>query len=211
MDKKNPILIIGAGTIGKMAYDAFQSNSVVVYGFLDDRAKPQEMIGEAPVLGKSDEEDLLKIIGKECEVFIASDDTKEKKSLVDYINTERKTMPSNAVHAQAMVSPTAHLGYGNLINQGALINAFARVHNHCIVHSGALIDAQAVLDDYVQIGAGALINAKAEIAEGAFIGSGAVIVGGVKIGKQAKVGAGSVVIADVADHETVFGNPAKKV
>lgn len=211
MDKKNPILIIGAGTVGKMAYDAFTSNSVVVYGFLDDHAKPQETIGEVPVLGKTDDADLTKIIGKDCEVFIASDDNKEKKSIVEYVNKERHTMPSNAVHAEAKVSGTAHLGYGNLISQGAMVNAFAVVHNHCMVHSGAIVDAEAVLEDYVQVGAGAIINAKVEIAEGAFIGSGVVIVGGVKIGKGAKIGAGSVVIADVAANETVFGNPAKKV
>ena len=49
------------------------------------------------------------------------------------------------------------------------------------------------------------------IHEGAFIGSGVTIVAGVVIGKNARVGAGSVVIANVADSETVFGNPAKKV
>ena len=55
------------------------------------------------------------------------------------------------------------------------------------------------------------MGSEAEIGDNVFIGSGVTIVPGIKIGKNARVGAGSVVIANVADGETVFGNPAAKV
>jgi len=209
MDKNKPILILGAGAIGKMASDAFKSNSVIIYGFLDDELEGE--VEEVPILGKEDDNQYLRIIGKDCEVFVASDNNTEKQKTVEYLSKKRKTVPTNAVHANAHVSSSAFIGYGNLVNQGATIGAFAKVTDHCLIHANALIDTDAVCESYVQVGAGAIINTKVHIEEGAFIGSGAIIVSGVKIGKGAKVGAGSVVIADVAAGETVFGNPAKKM
>lgn len=211
MDNKKPVLIIGAGTIGKIAYDIFTTNKVVVYGFLDDKLEEGTSIDEVSVLGKIDDETYFNIIGKDCEVFVASDENDFKTKLVDDITDKRKTMPSNAVHLDANVSETSFLGYGNLVAKGASIGAFATVENHCVVLSNALVDTDAVCKDYVQIGAGAIVNSGVEIEEGAYIGSGAILVSGVKIGKGAKIGAGSLVITDVPAGKTFFGNPAKEV
>lgn len=210
MDTKKPILIIGADNIGKMAYDAFASNSVVVYGFLDDDSK-EEMIDEIPLLGKTEDEEYFKIIGKDCEVFVASDDNKLKKSFIELLAKKKKTVPTNAIHCNAHISSTAFIGYGNLIGQGASVGAFAKVSDNCVVHANALVDTHAECEAYVQIGSGAIVNSGVKLEEGAFLGSGAIVVSGVTIGKGAKVGAGSVVIADVKAGETVFGNPAKKI
>jgi acetyltransferase-like isoleucine patch superfamily enzyme len=46
---------------------------------------------------------------------------------------------------------------------------------------------------------------------GAAIGANATILPGVTVGRWAVVGAGSVVTRDVADHELVVGNPARRV
>lgn len=211
MDAKKPIIIIGAGTIGKMAYDVFDTNEVVVYGFIDEKVEVGTEIGDVTVLGSLEDDHLMNVIGKECEVFIANDENGLKKQLVEDIKSERKTMPSNAVHSDSNVSKTSFLGYGNLIAKGVSLGAFARIENHCIIHANALIDAEAICKDYVQIGAGAVVNSGVEIEEGAFIGSGAILVSGVKIGKGAKVGAGSLVIGNVPDGKTYFGNPAKEV
>jgi len=44
---KKPIIILGAGGIGKSAMEAFISNDVPVYGFLDDDNSLQDTeIGE---------------------------------------------------------------------------------------------------------------------------------------------------------------------
>jgi UDP-2-acetamido-3-amino-2,3-dideoxy-glucuronate N-acetyltransferase len=46
---------------------------------------------------------------------------------------------------------------------------------------------------------------------GAALGANATILAGVTIGRWAMVGAGSVVTRDVADHELVAGNPARRL
>ncbi|MES2731821.1 MAG: acetyltransferase [Bacteroidota bacterium] len=209
---QNPVIILGASGLGSVALDIFQSNKVVVFGFLDDNAKLHNTtIDGITVLGSTDDEGFTKLIGKKCEAFVAVDDTKYRKNLVEMLNEVRKVMPINAIHATAFISPTASLGHGSMIGAGAIINTHAQIGNHLIIHAKAVIDYNAQIGDFVQIGAGSVIGAGAKIEEGAFIGSGATIVAGITVGKNARVGAGSVVVETVTARATVFGNPAKAV
>ncbi|MCS6974737.1 MAG: NeuD/PglB/VioB family sugar acetyltransferase [Cyclobacteriaceae bacterium] len=208
----NPVLIFGANHLGQLAKDIFESNHHVVYGFLDDnKSLHGTELDDVAVLGSTDDDGFLKLIGKKCEAFVASDDTRLRKALVKMLIEKRKVQPVNAVHKLALISPRVVLGYGNLIDQGSVLSTGVQIGHYVVVHAGAIIGPGAVIGDHVQIGAGAVINAGVQIGEGAFIGSGAVLVAGVTIGKDARVGAGSVVIGNVAEGETVFGNPAKTV
>lgn len=212
MIDNKPVIILGAGPIGKMALDIFTSNDQIIYCFLDDdKALHGTELNDVSILSDCDDRGYIKYIGSKCDAFIASDDNKYRKSLTETIVKERKVMPVNAVHQQANVSPLASLGYGSLVGMGSQVNAYATIGNHAIIHSGVAIDVEAKISDFVQIGLGSNIGAQVEIEEGAFIGSGVTIVQGVKIGKNARIGVGSVVIADVKANETVFGNPAKAV
>ena len=205
-------MILGTGGIGRAALEIFESNKVVVFGFLDDDAKEQgKEIDTVSVLGRTDNEDFLKLIGKKCEAFVAADENSYRKSLVEMLHEERKVQPVNAVHNTVVMAKSAHIGHGNFINQMVKIGAGAEVGSHCLLHSGAVLDFNVRLSDFVQIGAGAVIGSGVIIEEGAFIGSGVTVVAGVTIGKNARVGAGSVVVAPVKAKETVFGNPAQAI
>lgn len=208
----NPVIIFGAKGLGKVALDIFKSNNVVVYCFLeDDQALHNTEIGEVTVLGSTDDDGYLKLIGKKCEAFVAVDENKYRKNLVEMLNERRHVMPVNAVHQKAYIAPSVEIGHGNLINAGVIINTEAKIGNHCIINTNATVDFEAKLGDFVQVGAGSIINGGVVIENEAFIGSGVTIVAGVTIGKGARVGAGSVVIQDVPAKATVFGNPAQKV
>jgi sugar O-acyltransferase (sialic acid O-acetyltransferase NeuD family) len=209
---KNPVIIFGAKGLGKVALDIFKSNHVEVYCFLDDDESLQgKEVGEISVLGKTDDEVFIKLLGKKCEAFIASDDNKYRKTIIEALMEEKKIMPVNAIHENAYISQYALIGHGNMINAGTVINSAADIANHCIIGSNVAIDYDVVLEDYVQIGAGSVLNTGVRIESGAFIGSGSILVSGIKIGKNARIGAGSVVVADVKTRETVFGNPAQVV
>ena len=209
---ENPVIIFGAKQVGQTALDIFNSNNVVVYCFLDDDVSlHQTELHNVPVLGNTDDEAYLKILGKKCEMFIASDDATVRKSLAEKMKADYQQVAVNAIHSRSYVSEHAWIGHGNLVNAGAVIQTGARLGDNCIVQSNAVIENGAEIGNYVQVGAGAMINANAIVGEQAFIGTGAVIVGGVKIGKKARVGAGAVVVADVPANQTVFGNPAQKV
>ncbi|MBY0424728.1 MAG: acetyltransferase [Cytophagales bacterium] len=209
---ENPVIILGAKGLGRTALEIFTSNNITVYGFLDDDAKLHNSeIDTVTVLGTTDDEGFLKLIGRKCEAFVAVEETKLRKNLVEMLLEVRHTMPCNAIHANAYISPSASIGHGCLVNMGAKIGAGAVLGQHNIINSGVIIEHGVKLGDFVQIGPGSIIGPEVEIADGAFIGSGSTIIGGIRIGKNAQIGAGSVVIGSVEDKKRVFGNPAKEI
>ena len=209
---ENPVIIFGANYLGRAAKEIFESNQVVVYGFLDDDKKLHKTeIDEVTVLGSTDDDGFLKLVGKKCEAFVAVDDNALRKSLVTLIQEVRHKQPVNAVHARASISARATVGHGNFIDSGVIIAPGAKVGSHCLINALAVVGVEAMLGDFVQIGSGTLINPGVTIENEVFVGSGVTIVSGVHIGKGARIGAGSVVIASVKANETVFGNPAVPV
>ena len=209
---KNPVIIFGANSLGRAARDIFESNEVVIYCFLDDDASLHGTeLDEISVLGKTDDDGYLKLIGKKCEAFVAVDENRYRKGIVKMLNDRRKVMPVNAIHQNAVVAKTAHIGHGNFVNMGVKVADNAKVSNHCILNTNAVIDYSAEIGNFVQVGAGSIVNSGAKVEDEVFIGSGVTIVGGVTIGKGARVGAGSVVISDVEAGATVFGNPAAPI
>jgi len=209
---EKPVVIFGANAIGRAAYEIFSSNNILIYCYLDDRDELKDLeIGEVRVMGKTDDDSFLKLIGEECEAFVATDDNELRKSIVEVLVKRRKVMPVNATHEQAFLSSTIKMGHGNFINAGATIGTEVQIGNHCLIHSNSVLEYGVVSGDFVQVGAGTVINPEVKIGNEVFIGSGVTIVSGVSIGNNARIGAGSVVISDISDGDTVFGNPAKKV
>lgn len=209
---ENPVIIFGANPIGRAAKESFERNGNVVYCFLDDNKKLHNTeVDTVTVLGSTDDDGFLKLIGKKCEAFVATDDNKVRKNLVTMLQEVRHVQPVNSIHASSVIAATSDMGHGNFIDQGVKVGAGASIGNHCMLYQGAIIGMETKLGDFVQIGAGSIVNTGSVIEEEAFIGSGVTIVGGITIGKGARVGAGSVVIAPVKAGETVFGNPAQKI
>lgn len=209
---ENPVIIFGANYLGRAAKEIFERNGNVVYCFLDDnRSLHSTEIDNVTVLGNTDDDGYLKLIGKKCEAFVAVDDNKVRRNLIKMLQEVRKMQPVNAVHPGATLSLSTTIGHGNFVDAGAQSGAGATIGSHCIINANVVLGAETKVGDFVQIGASSTINSGVVIQDEAFIGSGVIIVSGVTIGKGARVGAGSVVIAPVKAGETVFGNPAAKV
>ncbi|MGC1243901.1 MAG: acetyltransferase [Chryseosolibacter sp.] len=209
---ENPVIIFGANYLGRAAKEIFDRNGNVVYGFLDDNKNLHATeIDNVQVLGSTDDDGYLKLIGKKCEAFVAMDDNKLRKNMVKMLMEVRKMQPVNAIHPGATLASSSSIGHGNFIDAGAQTGAGVEIGNHCLIHANVVLGPETKVGDFVQIGASSTINSGVVIEDEAFIGSGVIVVSGVTIGKGARVGAGSVVIAPVKAGETVFGNPATKV
>lgn len=208
----NPVLILGAKELGLITLEIFNSHQILVYGFLDDDTKEHKKeYGAVSVLGATDDDGFLKLIGKKCDAFVAVENLKERRFLAEMLDEKRHVKPINAIHKTAVISESATLGDGNLVNAGAIIGTKAKVGNYAIIQNRAVVEALATLEDFVHVSSGAIIGQGAVIEEGAFIGTGAIVVPGVRVGKNARVGAGSLVAANVKNGKTVFGNPAAEI
>src|SRR5258706_3888323 len=193
---ENPVIIFGANYLGRSAKEIFESNKVEVYGFLDDDQKLHNTeMDDAKVLGGTDDDGFLKLIGKKCEAFVAVDDNRLRKSLVKFIQEVRHKQPVNAIHAGASISSRAEIGHGNFIDRGAIVAMGAKVGNHNLINVLAMVGVEVKVVDFVQVGSGSLINPGVTIEDEVFIGSGVTIVAGVHDGTRARIGAGRVVVA----------------
>lgn len=209
---ENPVIIFGANYLGRIAKEIFESNEVVVYGFLDDDKKLHaKEIDEAVVLGSTDDDGFLKLIGKKCEAFVAVDDNKLRKNIVKMLQEVRHIQPVNATHRNASLSPRTEIGHGNFFDNGFSSGPGSKIGNHCLFHAKSHLAAESTVGDFVQVGAGTQVGPGVTIENEVFIGAGVTIVSGVVLGKGARIGAGSVVVASVPAGDTVFGNPAQKI
>ncbi len=209
---ENPVIIFGANYLGRIAKEIFESNEIVVYGFLDDNKKLHATeLDEVIVLGGTDDDGFLKLIGKKCEAFVAIDDNKLRKSIVQMIQEIRHVQPVNATHQHALLSPRGTIGHGNFFDIGFTSGPGSVIGSHCLLHAKSHVGAESTLGNFIQVGAGTIINSGVTIEDEVFIGSGSTLISGISIGKGARIGAGSVVISAVKAGETVFGNPATKV
>jgi sugar O-acyltransferase (sialic acid O-acetyltransferase NeuD family) len=209
---ENPVIIFGANYLGRAAKEIFEGNGNVIYGFLDDDKRiHQTEVDNILVIGSTDDDGFLKLIGKKCEAFVAIDDVKVRRNIVKMLHEVRKVQPANAVHKTAIIAVTSSMGHGNFVDQGVKVGAGASLGNHGLIHTGAIIGHEVTLGDFVQIGAGSIVNSGVVVEDDVFIGSGVTIISGITIGKGSRIGAGSVVIGHVKAGDTVFGNPAQKV
>lgn len=208
----NPVIIVGAHALGKVALEIFQQHNRMIYGFLDDDPVLQgTSIHHVPVLGSTSEAHYLDLIGKDCDVFITVTQHVHRQRLIQMICEQKQIIPINALHTSTTIASSAVLGYGNLVNAQVSLGVDSTLGNHGIFHAQATIEHDAVIQDFVQVGAGSVVGAGVTLHERVFVGAGATIVAGVQVGASARIGAGSVVLADVKPGETVLGNPAMPI
>lgn len=116
---------------------------------------------------------------------------------------------TNTIHSSVIFSRYAIIGTGNMILQGAIVQAQTTIGNHVIINTGSQVDHDCVVEDYTHLAPGVVLCGNVRIGEGAFVGAGAIVLPGKTIGAWATIGAGAVVVDDIPDHAVAVGNPAR--
>lgn len=114
-----------------------------------------------------------------------------------------------AVHASAVVAPSARIGAGSVVMPGVCINADVAIGRNVIINTGACVDHDVVLGDAVHIAPGVHLCGGVSVGEGALVGVGASVIPGISIGANVLVAAGAVVVSNVAQGACVAGVPAR--
>lgn len=148
--------------------------------------------------------------GSDKEYILGIGDNKIRQKIGNYISSKNKGI-LNVIHPKASISTTCKMGVGNFISRNVSINPLVILGDFCIINTGAIVEHECTMGNAVHIAPGAVLAGNVSVGDLSFIGANAVIKQGVSIGKNAVIGAGTVVLRNIADNETIVGNPGKRI
>jgi len=207
-----PVLILSAGGHAVVVAEAMQMRHLEIIGFTDPQ-KPEGslLLGHIPVLGDDsvienyapDTVQLANGLG-------GASATRARQALYESYKARGYGFVS-VIHDRAYLSPSATLDEGAQVFAHATIQCGASIGENTIINTAASVDHDCTIGRHCHIAPGCTLSGSVDVGEGSHIGTGATIAQGIRIGNGALVGAGAVVIRDVADGETVVGNPARVI
>lgn len=202
------ILIVGSGSQARYAIDNLKARRQTPAGLLDLESPSRigqkitgiKIIGMAQELG-------TRFKPRQYKILFAYGNNARKRDLAQQCINQGFGFAS-AVSPQAVVSASAEIAEGCIINPGAVILANAMIGRHVIIHSGCVIEHDNVIGDFVNIAPGVTLAGRVRIGEAAYVYCGATVIPDITIGREAIVAAGAVVIHPVPDNGKVAGVPA---
>lgn len=205
----SPLVIIGAGSHGRVVASLAQRAGHAVKGFLDrgtvPTAKGVPILGGDEYLGSTLARDIYIAMG------LGSRSTWERRwALCDYVDARGLVAP-RLIDPDASVASSVDIGRGTQVLMGARVQHGASIGEWCIVNTAAVIDHDCRIHAKSHVAPSAVLCGAVTVGEGAFIGARSVVKEGVRIGANATVGLGAVVIHDVDDGQTVVGVPARGI
>ena len=174
-----------------------------IVGFLDDNVKALDGC-------RSDYEVVARIrdftFKKGDLALLAIADPEHKRKLFGLLKDKVEFL--TYIAPDAFIGKYVTIGEGSVICPRAFIGPSVEIGRAVTVNGGTKLGHDVRIGDFSSLMVDITVGGHSEIGEGAYIGSGATIIPSRKIRDRARVGAGSVVIRNVAEGQSVFGNPA---
>ncbi len=204
------LYILGAGAHGRVVADILRSQQIHVDGFLDDNpALHGTYVADLPVIGSTDtlfglSEDLP------ARVIVALGNAALRLDLAQKL-VQHGHQLINAIHATAIIAPSAVLGSGICVCAGAVVNPDAQIGDAVIVNTGVTIDHDCQIEDGAHLSPGVHLAGRVRVGRLSFLGTGVSVAPRVQIGQGSVIGAGAAVVKDIPSGVLALGVPARVV
>lgn len=198
------VLIVGA--FHEMI-ELCEDSGFEIIGLIDNAIMTSDYYGY-PVLGTDEDAGLLHEKYPMCSVVITPDSPAVRKRLAKQyasLGFEFATI----VHPSAMISKTARIGQGSVIQRGVNVSSNTSIGRFCKLNTYANIMHDNHVGDFSTIAPNAVLLGYVDLEECAYIGANSTVLPNRIIGGDSIVGAGAVVVKDVPSGHTVVGVPAK--
>lgn len=199
------LVILGFGGHARSVADVALHLGIAQLRFVDANARPGEAFAGFPALTEMPDP-----LPPEWMVFPAAGDNARRFAQFEEIMA--RGWPT-----MALVSKTAHVGYGASVERGSFVASqahlgpLASVGRATIINTLAIIEHECAIGSYSHVAVNATIAGRSKVGDHAFIGAGATVIDGVRVADRVVVGAGATVVTDIVDPGTYVGCPARRL
>lgn len=199
------IVVYGGGGHGKTVIEFLRSlQTYRIVGVLDDGLNAGERILGLPVLGGSQLLPELYSQGIRLAVNavggIGHISTRIK--IFDRLIKAGFACPALA-HPSAFIEPSATISAGVQVFAHGYLGSESRIGFGCIINTGAIVSHDCLLGEYVNVSPGAILAGEVQIGNEALIGMGTTINLRVRVGARARIGNGATIKEDVPENGIV--------
>lgn len=209
--QKSKVVIFGSSGHAKVIVDIVESNSgFELIGFIDKfKTVGDEVLGYK-VIGNEQSLPRLMIEYGFNQGIVGIGDNFIRSEVVRIVTQlAKKFQFVNCIHKSAKISKHFHIGIGNVVMPGAIINASSIVSNHCILNTNSSLDHDCMMKDFSSLAPNAVVGGNCNIGEYSNVGIGASVFHGINIGSNCIIGGGSLVNKNTDSDSIYYGIPAK--
>lgn len=210
MTARIPLVIIGAGGVGRELVDLVDAINVVgerleLRGFLDD-GRPDE----AALLRRG-----LRLLGTVAELgamdvkYVIGIGAPGARRRIDAFASSIGRAAVSLVHPTAALGSDVRLGEGTVIYSHVTATTNIATGRHVQLHANCAVGHDSTLGDYVTVLPGATVAGNVTLEEGVTVGANAAIIQGLRVGAMSVVGAGAAVVRALPPGTTAVGVPAR--
>jgi UDP-N-acetylbacillosamine N-acetyltransferase len=160
------------------------------------------------VLGRDEDARRLADVLRDVPVLIVPDAPAVRRRLAAYY-LSLGYRPASLVSPRAVVSKSASIGPGTVVQSCCHISTSVRIGEFVKVNAAANLMHDSAVGDFTTIAPNAVILGRVSVRAGCYVGANATLLPDIDVGEEAIVGAGAVVTQDVDARAVVIGNPAR--
>lgn len=199
------IVIYGCGGHARSVLSTLEENEVknkII--FVDDNAKPRELIGGHKVLSKYE-------LCSNDYYHVAIGDNVKREKVFNELLEKGIGKPLSIISRHAVIRENSRIGKGVFISALAYIGPEASVGNNTIINTASVIEHETWIGSNCHIAPKSLVCGRSKIGSNTFIGAGATVIDKINICENVVVGAGAVVIRDIGDEGIYVGVPTMRL